>query len=285
MDAAPYPLALVAGMLAAVNPCGFALLPAYVSLLVIGDTKQGSSLRRMGRALALTGAMTLGFVTVFGAFGLLAAPAADWLVQRLPWVTVVIGLVLACLGLWLAAGRELPSPVPKMAQAPKLSRRFGSMVLFGVSFALASLGCTIGPFLLVVVTTFQAGSAGAGIGLFLAYAAGMALIVGVVAVAVALANQAVLRGLRRVAPMLSRAAGVLMVLAGGYVLWYGWYEIRLSRDPTARDPVIDAAGGVQTWLAAQVEMFGAGFFAVAGLVMVAVGMAVSLLRSRSKTVR
>ncbi len=30
-------VALGAGLLAAVNPCGFALLPAYLSLLVLGD--------------------------------------------------------------------------------------------------------------------------------------------------------------------------------------------------------------------------------------------------------
>jgi cytochrome c-type biogenesis protein len=30
-------LALGAGMLAALNPCGFALLPAYLTLLVTGD--------------------------------------------------------------------------------------------------------------------------------------------------------------------------------------------------------------------------------------------------------
>ena len=32
----PLLLALTAGMLGAVNPCGFALLPAYLSLLVAG---------------------------------------------------------------------------------------------------------------------------------------------------------------------------------------------------------------------------------------------------------
>ncbi len=30
-------LALTAGMLGAVNPCGFAVLPAYLSILVAGD--------------------------------------------------------------------------------------------------------------------------------------------------------------------------------------------------------------------------------------------------------
>ena len=42
-------LALAAGMLAAVNPCGFALLPAYLSVLVIGDDSPARRARSVGR--------------------------------------------------------------------------------------------------------------------------------------------------------------------------------------------------------------------------------------------
>jgi cytochrome c biogenesis protein CcdA len=78
-------LALAAGLVAAVNPCGFALLPAYLSFLV-GESgaDEGSRLTAVARALGLTAAMTLGFVAVFGGFGLLAAPAADALARNLP---------------------------------------------------------------------------------------------------------------------------------------------------------------------------------------------------------
>ncbi len=271
MPEAPYALALAAGVLAAVNPCGFALLPAYVSLLVIDEQVPQRRMLPVLRALSLTGAMTAGFVTVFGSFGLLAAPAADWLAERLPWLTVVIGLVLVALGGWLLAGGELTSPVPKAGRGPHLRRRFWPMYLFGMSFAVASLGCTIGPFLGVVVIGFSAGSTLAGVGLFLSYAAGMALVVGTVAVAVALARQSVVKVMRRAAPMLARAAGLLMVLAGAYVAWYGWYEIRIFADPDATDPVIDTAAAVQTALAALVDAAGAGVLAavLAALVVLA----------------
>ena len=46
-------LAVAAGMLAAVNPCGFALLPAYLSVLVLGDDSPGPG-RAVARALWLT---------------------------------------------------------------------------------------------------------------------------------------------------------------------------------------------------------------------------------------
>jgi cytochrome c biogenesis protein CcdA len=254
---APYGLALAAGVLAAVNPCGFALLPAYVSLLVVGErgTERPGPRIALGRAVALTAAMTAGFVVVFGGFGLLAAPAADWLAVRLPWLTIIIGIVLAALGLWLATGRDLPSPVPKLSRAPQLRRRTGSMVLFGISFAIASLGCTIGPFLGVVVAAFTTDTM-QGLGLFLAYATGMATAVGTVAVAVALAQQTVITWMRSAAPVLSRAAGAVMTLAGAYVAWYGWYEIRILADPTSTDPIIDTAAVVQTRLATAIGIIG-----------------------------
>lgn len=57
-------------------PCGFALLPAYLLLLVLGDepAAERGPLAPVGRAVAMTGAVSLGLVAVFGAFGLLAAP-------------------------------------------------------------------------------------------------------------------------------------------------------------------------------------------------------------------
>ena len=77
-------LALRAGMLAAVNPCGFALLPAYLFLLVLGEDRP-SRWAAVGRALALTAAMTLGFVAVFGIFGLVITPIAASVPRYLPW--------------------------------------------------------------------------------------------------------------------------------------------------------------------------------------------------------
>lgn len=279
---APYPLALAAGLVAAVNPCGFALLPAYLSLLVVGDQPPGR-LAAVGRALLLTVAMTLGFVAVFGGFGLLAAPAADTLARRLPWLSIVFGVVLVGLGAWLLAGRRLPPLVPGFARGPAVTRRFGSMLLFGAAYAVASLGCTVGPFLAVVVTAgFRGGSPLAGIGLFLTYAAGMGLVVGTAALAVALARLSFVNRLRRATPVLVRVGGAVMVLAGAYVAWYGWYELRVFAGDTGDDPVVEAAAGLQSAIAGWLGSLGAAGIAAgfAGLLAVA-GAVVVWARSRS----
>jgi cytochrome c-type biogenesis protein len=251
----PLALALAAGMLAAVNPCGFALLPAYLSLLVAGDGEV-SRPAAVGRALLSTVAMTAGFVAVFGAFGLLVAPVAGAVAAKLPWFTIGLGLLLIGLGGWLLAGRSLPGLALGPRRGPAVTRSLPSMAAFGVAYALASLGCTIGPFLAIVVSTLRVGSTLDGLALFAAYAVGMGLVVGTAALAVALARTSTLHRLRRLSPLVSRAGGALLVLAGAYVAYYGWYEVRVLRGGAATDPVVSAAAEVQHWLAAGVDALG-----------------------------
>jgi cytochrome c biogenesis protein CcdA len=258
MHDVPYALAVAAGMLAAVNPCGFALLPVYLSFLVLDQHDSGGRIRAIGRAVVLTGAMTAGFLLVFGAFALLAAPVANVVAQRLPWVSVVLGLALLAAGGWLVAGRQLPAPALPGSGGRPVTRRFWSMTLFGAYYAVASLGCTIGPFLAVVAASFRSGSIAAGAGLFAAYAAGMALVVGTAAVAVALAQMSVVRAVRRMAPAIGRAAGVLLILVGAYVAWYGAYELRVLGGGDGADPVVDTAAVIQTTIAGWIDRLGPG---------------------------
>jgi cytochrome c biogenesis protein CcdA len=269
-------LALAAGLVAAVNPCGFALLPAYLSILVLDEA--AGPRRVVVRALGLTAAMTAGFAVVFGLFGLVVAPLAGSIGRHLPWATIVIGVVLVGLGGWLVAGRQIPGLGPKLRHGPAVTRSALSMVLFGASYAVVSLGCTIGPFLAVVVTSFTAGDLAAGVGLFLAYAAGMGLVVGTVALAVGLARAAVVNRIRRAAPVIVRVAGGLLILAGAYVAYYGWYEVRIFRGATTADPVVGSFGAVQGAVASWLDHVGALAVAVAFLTVLGTAAAVAVVR-------
>lgn len=264
-------IALGAGMLAALNPCGFALLPAYLTLLVIGD--QPNRMVAVQRALKMTAAMTAGFLVVFAAFGFLVAPVASSAQRYLPWVTVVVGILLLVAGLWLLAARGLPGPKPRLGGKGPITGSMRSMFGFGVSYAAASLTCTVAPFLAVVVAAFRADSVLAGSALFLLYGAGMGLVVGTAALSVALAQQSLVRGARRVGRLVPTAGGVLLVLVGAYVAYYGWWEIRVLRGGSTADPVIEAAASVQQTLANTVASLGASGFllALAALALLAAG--------------
>ncbi|MFF5288284.1 cytochrome c biogenesis CcdA family protein [Paractinoplanes globisporus] len=259
-------LALSAGMLGAVNPCGFALLPAYLSVLISSNPAEPG--RAVARALRCTLALTVGYVAVFGAFGLALTPIAGAIQPHLPWVTVAFGLALAGLGGWLALGGALPA-FPSV-RAPELTGSAWSMVLFGMAYAIASLGCAVGPFLALVVSSLRAGSIGDGLLLYVSYAAGMGLVVGVTAVAVALLRVSLVARARRFLGLVPRLGGAILLLSGLYVAYYGWYELRLARDLryAGHDPVVAFAGRMQQWLAGLVEAVGALPFALLLAVLV-----------------
>jgi len=248
MLSGPFALALAAGMAATVNPCGFAMLPAYLAMFLGDDTAEGASGRSaVPRAFAVSAVLTVGFVAVFGLFGLIISPLAIQVEQYLPWATIVIGIALVGLGIALVAGRQLAVHLPKMARGGT-DGGLRSMFLFGVSYAVASLSCTIGPFLAVTSTTLGGQSVASGVAVFVVYALGMGLVITALTVAVALAKAGLVARLRRVVPHVSRISGVLLVIAGGYVAWFGWFEIRTLAGGDGRDPVIDRALAAQQWL-------------------------------------
>ncbi|MDQ3664335.1 MAG: cytochrome c biogenesis protein CcdA [Actinomycetota bacterium] len=252
MTETPYALALAAGLVAALNPCGFALLPAYLGMVVAADD-EGSSL---ARALRMTAAMSVGFVAIFGAFGAVVVPLTLSLERYLPWATIVIGIGLVVGGGWLLAGREMRVPLPRLRGAAPAGST-ASMVGYGAAYAIASLSCTVGPFLAILATTTRSGGIAEGLAVVAVYGLGMGLVVGVLAVAVALARDAVVTRTRRLLPYVNRLSGLLLVLAGSYVTYYGWYELRVFDGANPTDPVVDAARSVQGRLAQLVGDTGA----------------------------
>lgn len=198
------------------------------------------------RALKVSAALTGGFVAVFGLFGLVVTPFALSIEEHLPWITIIIGLGLFVLGITLLRGREIILRIPKLQKGGR-DGSLSSMFLFGVSYATASLSCTIGPFLAVTTSTFRSSSLLAGITVFFAYALGMGLVISILTVALALAKTSVVRRFQQLLPMINRFAGALLIVAGAYVAYYGWYEIRILKGPTT-DPIIDRAIRIQAWL-------------------------------------
>lgn len=275
-------LAFGAGLIAAVNPCGFAMLPGYLSLVIQPDVGTG---RAVGRAVTATAAMTLGVLVVFAAFGALTVSVASTVQQYLPFATVLIGVALVVLGGWLLLGRSLKLPVqPGSRWAP--TARVGSMLGYGVGFALASLSCTVGPFLAVTAGAARSASWRDSALVYLAYAGGFAVIVGALAVSTALASSALLDRIRRILPYVNRISGALLIVVGAYVAYYGVYEIRLfhaSGDPA--DPVVGAAGRLQGALAGWVHDHGGWPWLALLLVVLTLAVAIAVSRRAARSRR
>lgn len=258
------------------------MLPGYLVLVVRGGGSSG--LTAVGRALVATVGMALGFLTVFAVFGALTVSAATAVQRYMPYVTVLIGIVLVALGIWLLSGRELTLLMPKQLgtqRAPTV--RLGSMYGYGLGYAIASLSCTVGPFLAVTAAGLRGGSILGSVVIYLAYVAGLTLVVGVLAVAAACASSALADRLRRILPFVNRVGGALLVVVGLYVGYYGLYEVRLfSLHGHPQDAVIAAAGRVQGALAGWVHQHGAWPWVSALVLLVGAGLAHALYQRKHR---
>lgn len=226
MDA-PFALAFAAGLVASVNPCGFAMLPAYLSFL-IGTGDDDSRPAAVARALRVGLTVSAGFLVVFGLAGVALTAGARWLTTAIPWAALVVGVGLTGVGALMLTGRSLPLRLPSPARASS-GGGTGATVLFGVSYAVASLSCTLPVFLVVIGSAGTLSSFTGGVATFGVYAAGMALPLLGVAVALALGKEAFVRRIRGLARHTTRVAGGLLVLAGVYIAFY-WATVLVPQE-------------------------------------------------------
>ena len=245
------------GIFAAFNPCGFAMLPAYLSYFLGIESKENDQRRltTVARGLVVGLVMTMGFIAVFGTFGILFATAINQgdVQDYVSYVIVAIGVLLIPLGISMLLGRELNLRLPKMNKGTG-SRNLGSVFMFGVSYAVVSLSCTVGIFISGVSSSFSSDGVARGTGNFLAYGIGMGVVITFLTMSLALAKSNIAANMRRLLPYIGRISGVLLILAGIYMIDYGiWdYRVIVGNDFDAGNLLVDHFGEFQqaatTWI-------------------------------------
>ena len=223
----PLGFAFAAGMASAVNPCGFAMLPAYLGLFLGSNAEDGERehpLRQLGRALLVGGAVTSGFIILFGLAGIvLGLGTQSVFVGILPWIGLGIGVLLTGAGAWLLGGGKLYTGLAARAAShlgnPNQVNVKGYFI-FGVSYGVASLSCTLPIFLSVVGTTLTASGLLTAVGQFFLYALGMGLVIMALTLGMAFFRGAMVGGLRKVLPYVQPIGAWLMVIAGAYIIFY-----------------------------------------------------------------
>ena len=245
MIEAPLLLAFAAGLVATVNPCGFAMLPAYLSYFMglDGADDDKTSAVGIGQALRVGTIVSLGFVVVFGVTGLLINAGVRSIIDWIPVVALGIGMVMVVLGIAMLRGYALSIGFLKV-EGGTGSRETKSVFTFGVSYALASLSCTLPVFLSVVVGSITGTSFVAGLATYLAYGLGMSTLLIALTLAVAFAKQGLVRRLRSVLKHVHRISAAFLIVAGAYITWF-WFD-DLTSDAGDQGA---AAGLVEGWSA------------------------------------
>ncbi|WP_116995364.1 cytochrome c biogenesis CcdA family protein [Desertimonas flava] len=220
---ADYGLSFLRGMFATVNPCGFVLLPTYLVYFLGNEAMAGAAGATGGqrasvrRALLVGTAVSAGFMAVFIVVGLVTGTVHEWVVDNSKYVTLVLGGGFVVLGTVILAGYRPRFATPHLSV--DLSRRdIRTMFSYGAAYAIASLGCTIVVFLPVIAS--PRGGFARNVANVVMFSAGMGLVVVALTVSLALANQLMLRAMRRVMQYVDLLAAAFMVLSGLYLVWY-----------------------------------------------------------------
>ena len=217
--------AFALGAVAAFNPCGFALLPAYLGLY-LRDGATGSRMGvRLSRSIGIAAVVGVTFTALFGAVGAVFEMGSAPIVRSLPWIGLGVGVLLILAGGLALSGRHIASSLPQRL-ATRIGRRAGvtglrGYVAFGLAYGAASLGCTL-PLFLALMGTATATSRvyAASVIAFVLYGAGMATVLGVLTVVAGVVSFGILGRVRSFVRIVSALGAGLLLLSGAYVVYY-----------------------------------------------------------------
>ncbi len=259
---------LLLGVLAAVNPCGFVLLPAYlVSYLSVADDADATT--RVRRSLSVGSSVSAGFLVVFLLVGAISRLFTNWIELNAKYAALVVGLVLIVVGVRMLSGWRPRLWIPVFNGDTRRSR-IGGMFMFGMVYAVASIGCTIGLLTTAILGSFSRNGVLSGMFSVVMYGAGMAVFVMALTTSLAFAKTALVRAGRGVMSVVSHVSSGLILITGVYLTWY-WYVAITER--TDQGGVLQTFGNWQTTIVNNLSDIGAVPITVtSGLVIVAAAL-------------
>ena len=266
---------LAAGLIAAFNPCGFAMLPAYLSYF-LGLESDNDDNREVGilNGLKVSLTLSLGFVFVFAIIGILTNTIISEasVEKQAGYITLGIGITLVLLGVAMVAGYHPVLKIPRI-QMGTSNRQLPSIFLFGISYAFVSIGCSAPIFFLTVGGSFSRDGIVNGSAVFISYALGMSIVITVLTIGISIARSSITEKYKSIMKHLNPISGIFLSISGFFLSAYGWWEIQVSRGNYGTNPLVDlslrGSGRLSNW----VNDVGGGRFAMACL-MIVVGILV-----------
>ncbi|KRW91957.1 hypothetical protein SD51_05505 [Alicyclobacillus tengchongensis] len=212
---------LGAGMMAAFNPCGVAMLPSYIVHLIAGRD------RRVWDGVWAGIFMTAGFLVVFVLAGVVAVTFAAALGKAVGWIAEFVGVSFVLMGILMLFGRQgvsfhIGGGNWHLQQGSK-----GAIFLYGIAYALGSLGCTLPLFSVLVLSSFRSQGFANGLSDFVIYALGMGFVVTVISLASTISQQLVGKWVRLGARWMGRFSALITLGTGVYLVIYWLPYVRL----------------------------------------------------------
>lgn len=270
-------LSFIRGLVASINPCGFVLLPTYLMYFMGVSAASGEMQKApISKALLVGTTVSAGFMTVFFAIGAITQFWTQSLLENAKYATLGIGVIFVILGTAMLFGYKLPIGTMQVNTGER-DRTMRSMFLYGIAYAVASLGCTLPLFMTTLFQTGEHKGYWAGVANVVMYALGMAVVVISLTLALAAANQGFVRWLKSKMQYVEMVSGAFVLLSGAYLLWYFyWVDVKEEGDPLT-DAVDRLQQRLQNWLNGNWQLVAV----VLGTVIL-VGIGYAMMRERNR---
>ena len=239
------------GIVTAINPCGFAMLPTWLGYFIGRDTADNQARpEQVIRGLFVSLILTTTFVGVFGFLGFVISHLVneETIAQKTPWITVILGALLIPYGFSLLFKNNQKKVFLLNRRGPA-SNEMLSVIGFGVSYAVVSVGCSAPLFLLQISGSFSREGIFEGTIIFLTYALGLGAVVTVSTLSLALARGGLVRNVRKVLPCVDLIGALSLMVGGAYLFIYGIYEIRTLNSPgSGTNQIVEKINDLQSHL-------------------------------------
>jgi len=204
-------LIFTAGALTLLSPCGFPMLPGYISYYMGAKAS-------LEKAVSGGVACTLGLLTVFSAIGVVVSTLGSLVSRYIPLLELVAGLIVISMGISMIAEIRFPTFFT-ISRAPRQRGLIG-VFLYGVVYGLAALGCSAPIFFSILFYAVSAGGLFYGMITFVVYALGMGLPIIITTILVAKAKKFMLERMLKMIPWFQKIGGIVLIIIGAYLIYF-----------------------------------------------------------------
>jgi cytochrome c biogenesis protein CcdA len=217
------------------------------------DTKESKTdiRKRVWKSFLWGSAAAFGVLLFYMIIGLISAFVGEVVAEWVEYITPAIGGILIILGiiaftpLQLNMGKavnaisqigsrrrkkkenaadteESEESLTKETRKSEFPQMF-QLFIYGITYAIASLGCNLPILMGLVVGSIQAGAFGKAILIFLVYSVAMAILMIVITMLVGFSKDVLINKLRASTKFVKILSGVLLIFAGGFLIgWFLW---------------------------------------------------------------
>jgi cytochrome c biogenesis protein CcdA len=199
-----------AGVFVLLSPCGYALIPGYISYHLGAEVS-------FIRALQGGVVSTLGLVAVFSILGIASSLISGLIRPYLTLFTVFSAVVVIILGILILSGFNFPSTFLKIGGSSK--RGMTGCFVFGIAYGFGAAGCTAPIFFSIILFAVANAGVFGGLLTFTLYALGVGLPLIVTSILVATAKRSLISKISGFTPRLNKFSGMVLILVGLYLIY------------------------------------------------------------------